>query len=69
MMTIEMLENFREYAWVETVGDVSYIYVDNFEGFDANWCEVERELPEELYPVLDELEEQGWEIRWGTDDI
>lgn len=74
MMTIEMLTNFAEYAEIVTVfagtaQEQSWIQIHDFEGFDDDWDEIMIDLPEELDPVLDELIEQGWEIRYDSEDI
>ena len=74
MMTIEMLTNFAEYAEIVTVfagtaREQSWIQIHDFEGFDSDWNEIMIDLPEELFPVLAELREQGWEIRFDSEDI
>ena len=74
MMTIEMLTNFAEYAEIVTIyagtdREQSWIQIHDFEGFDDDWEEIMIDLPEELDPVLDELIEQGWEIRYDSEDI
>ena len=73
-MTIEMLNNFADFAEITTVfagtdREQSWIQVHDFEGFDDDWDEIMIDLPEELEPVLDELAEQGWEIRYDSEDI
>lgn len=56
MMPIEMLEeNFVEY--VEIFDVRRGVLVDDFQ-----------ELPEEIYPVLDALEEQGWMVYYASED-
>lgn len=74
MMTIEMLTNFADFAEITTIfagtdREQSWIQIHDFEGFDENWDEIMIDLPEELDPVLDELIEQGWEIRYDSEDI
>jgi len=74
MMTIEMLSNFTDYAEITTIfagtdREKSWIQIHDFEGFDENWDEIMIDLPEEIFPVLDELVEQGWEIRYDSEDI
>ena len=74
MMTIEMLANFTEYAEITTIyagtdREQSWIQIHDFDGFDENWDEIMIDLPEEIFPVLDELVEQGWEIRYDSEDI
>jgi hypothetical protein len=74
MMTIEMLANFADYAEITTIfagtaREQSWIQVHDFEGFDENWDEIMIDLPEEIFPVLDELAEQGWDIRYDSEDI
>ena len=74
MMTIEMLINFAEYAEIVTIfagtdREQSWIQIHDFEGFDDDWNEIMIDLPEELFPVLAELREQGWEIRYDSEDI
>ena len=74
MMTIEMLTNFSDFAEITTVfagtaREQSWIQVHDFEGFDENWDEIMIDLPEELDIVLAELVEQGWEIRYDSEDI
>lgn len=74
MMTIEMLTNFAEYAEIMTIfagtdQEQSWIQIHDFEGFDSDWNEIMIDLPEELFPVLAELREQGWEIRFDSEDI
>lgn len=73
-MTIEMLNNFADFAEITTVfagtdREQSWIQVHDFEGFDDDWDEIMIDLPEELEPVLDELAEQGWAIRYDSEDI
>jgi hypothetical protein len=74
MMTIEMLTNFADFAEITTIfagtdREQSWIQIHDFEGFDDDWNEIMIDLPEELDPVLDELKEQGWEIRYDSEDI
>lgn len=74
MMTIEMLTNFADFAEIVTIyagtaREQSWIQIHDFEGFDENWNEVEIELPEELCAVIVELREQGWVIRYDSEDI
>lgn len=74
MMTIEMLANFTDYVEITTIftgtdREKSWIQIHDFDGFDENWDEIEIELPEEIFPVLAELREQGWEIRYDSEDI
>jgi len=73
-MTIEMLTNFSDFAEIVTIfagtdREQTWIQIHDFEGFDDDWDEIMIDLPEELEPVLDELAEQGWEIRYDSEDI
>lgn len=74
MMTIEMLNNFADFVGIWTIftgtaREQSWIQVHDFGGFDEDWNEIKIELPEELFPVLAELREQGWEIRYDSENI
>ena len=73
-MTIEMLNNFADFAEITTIfegtdREQSWIQVHDFEGFDADWNEIYIETPEEMDVVLAELHEQGWTIHYDSEDI
>lgn len=74
MMTIEMLTNFAEFAEIVTVfagtaDEETWVQIHDFAGFDENWNEIMIDLPEEIYPVIAELRENGYEIRYDSEDI
>lgn len=69
MMTIEMLENFRDLIGIYVDDRRHEITVEDFTGFTRDWDEIIVPIPEELVPVLAELEEQGWKVTYTSWDI
>ena len=63
-MVIEQVEALEEDAsyWVDSKGDL-HITFDDFEGFDENWDEVEREYdnPEAVEAFMERLEAEARE--------
>lgn len=69
MMTIEMLDNFRDLINIYVDDRRHEVTVEDFIGFTPDWDEILVPIPEELVPVLVELKEQGWEVTYTSWDI
>ena len=64
-MTIEIitaqLDRISADSWHDINGNNIDLIIDDFEGFDDNWCEIDREYddPEAVEEVLEWLEENA----------
>lgn len=65
MMTLEMittkLDTIAQDSWYNVDGNEVALTINDFEGFDENWCEVDREFVDEdaVDEVLEWLEENA----------
>lgn len=53
---MEVIEALGEDVEVDIIGETIYVTIQDFEGFDSHWCEIERELTnEEAVEAFEEM--------------